>query len=196
MAKYKLSNEYISECNEITAPVFPKYSTQIINLANQNAGGTRPRIVGQLSELFPEYLEETTDVSIEHWKKWYLKKYPDAIDTAVERIYCQLENLKNSIVQIDKNMIRIWVEDLIFNKTYNGMYVQKAVLKKISEIENKPYRLASASEEAKNIDGFVGDIPYQIKPETYNIMKREVHETVNCKIVIYRKTSTGYEIEY
>ena len=30
---------------------FPKYTSQIINLANQNAQGTRPRVVGQLTEL-------------------------------------------------------------------------------------------------------------------------------------------------
>jgi len=30
---------------------FPKYTTQIINIANQNAQGTRPKVVGQMSEL-------------------------------------------------------------------------------------------------------------------------------------------------
>jgi len=29
---------------------FPKYTTQLINLANQNAAGTRPKVVGQMSE--------------------------------------------------------------------------------------------------------------------------------------------------
>lgn len=33
---------------------FPKYTSQLINLANQNAQGSRPKTVGQLSELFPE----------------------------------------------------------------------------------------------------------------------------------------------
>lgn len=36
--------------------VFPKYTTQIINIANQNAGGTRPKVVGQMSELIIDYL--------------------------------------------------------------------------------------------------------------------------------------------
>ena len=30
---------------------FPKYTTQIINLANQNAQGTRPQVVGKMSNL-------------------------------------------------------------------------------------------------------------------------------------------------
>src|SRR3990170_3334071 len=34
---------------------FPKYTTQVMNLANQNAQGTRPKVVGQLSELIKEF---------------------------------------------------------------------------------------------------------------------------------------------
>ncbi len=34
---------------------FPKYTTQLINLANQNAGGTRPKVVGQMSDLIQEF---------------------------------------------------------------------------------------------------------------------------------------------
>ena len=52
MPKFKISNDYISKCNDTDVPQYPKYTTQVINLANQNAGGTRPRNVGQLSELF------------------------------------------------------------------------------------------------------------------------------------------------
>ena len=31
-----------------STPEFPKYTTQIMNLANQNAQGTRPRVAGQM----------------------------------------------------------------------------------------------------------------------------------------------------
>ena len=33
---------------------FPKYTSQLMNLANQNAQGTRPKVVGQLSDLIQE----------------------------------------------------------------------------------------------------------------------------------------------
>jgi hypothetical protein len=39
-------------------PEFPKYATQLLNLANQNAQGTRPKIVGQMSELIQECLDK------------------------------------------------------------------------------------------------------------------------------------------
>lgn len=53
---YKLKNESIEGYNESENYSFPKYTTQLINWANQNAQGTRPRVVGQMSELFPEFV--------------------------------------------------------------------------------------------------------------------------------------------
>ena len=53
--KFNISNAELSALNDITNPEFPKYTSQLINWANQNAQGTRPKIVGQLSDLFPEY---------------------------------------------------------------------------------------------------------------------------------------------
>lgn len=64
MPKFKISNEYISKCNDTEISEYPKYTTQVINLANQNAGGTRPRNVGQLSELLPEYLSSPGEASL------------------------------------------------------------------------------------------------------------------------------------
>lgn len=196
MPKFKISNEYISRCNDTKTPEYPKYTTQVINLANQNAGATRPRNVGQLSELFPEYLSSPEETSLSGWKEWYDERYPDAVDNAVEKIWAQVNNLKACMNCIDKPMVKTWVEDLIYNKTYNGLYYQKAILQKFSEIEGKPFRLANPDEEAMNIDGFVGDIAYQVKPDTYDYMKYEVHEEIPCRVVKYKKTATGIEVEY
>lgn len=79
MPKFKISNEYISKCNDTEISEYPKYTTQVINLANQNAGGTRPRNVGQLSELLPEYLSLPGEASLSGWKEWYNERYPDAV---------------------------------------------------------------------------------------------------------------------
>ena len=75
---YILSMELKIKNSQITQDVvgkvveFPKYTTQIINLANQNAQGTRPKVVGQMSELIKQFPEQ----SYEDWVRWYLK--PDA----------------------------------------------------------------------------------------------------------------------
>lgn len=185
----------IESVNSSKSHTFPKYTSQLINWANQNAQGTRPKVVGQMSELFPKFQQETESdkVSIEGWKEFYIKTHPDSIETATKKIYAQIENLREALPLIDEEMVRSWVEDLIYNKTYNGLYVQKAILSKLAQIQGKDFRLATPEEEAKGIDGFVGDIAYSIKPESYKTMNR-LPETIEVKMIYYTKTRTGLNI--
>ncbi|HBR30608.1 MAG TPA: type II restriction endonuclease [Clostridiales bacterium] len=192
--KFTIKNDELVILNGCLAPDFPKYTSQLINWANQNAQGTRPKVVGQLSVLFPEYEGEKTDISIDGWREWYLQHYPNAIEKATDKIYAQVENLKDAIQLIDKNMINKWVEDLVITKTYNGLYFQEAILSKIAEKLGKDYRLATPCEESQGIDGFVGDVPYSVKPDTYRTMRR-LSESINVKIVYYAKKKTGLTIE-
>ena len=55
MPEFKIKNAELAEAVSQKQRAFPKYTSQIINLANQNAQGTRPRIVGQMTELFQEF---------------------------------------------------------------------------------------------------------------------------------------------
>ena len=191
---FTIKNEEIMELNECTNQIFPKYTSQLMNWANQNAQGTRANVVGQLSDLFPEYQESVDSVTLDAWSEWYLKRYPKAIENATERIYAQVENLKNAIKLIDKDMVYRWVKDLVITKTYNGLYVQKAILAKLASISNTTYRLALPEEESKGIDGFVGEIAYSIKPESYKTMRR-LSEIINVRMIYYTKNKTGITIE-
>lgn len=191
---FTIKNEEIIELNESGNICFPKYTSQLINWANQNAQGTRPRVVGQLSDLFPEFQNSTKIVNIQEWQKWYLQKYPNAIDDATEKIYTQVKNLQEAIKLIDKDMVKMWVTDLVITKTFNGLYVQKAILSKMGKLTNKPYRLATPDEESQGIDGYVGDVAYSLKPDTYKLMNR-LSEQINVKMVYYTKTKTGLKIE-
>lgn len=169
---------------------FPKYTTQIINLANQNAQGTRPRVVGQLTELIKECPERT----YEGWKKWYLNKYPNAIENATEKINQMMNQLREAIKMVDKSMIKKWVKDLVLEKTFVGLRFQEAVLKKIAEIKRTTYRLAEPNEESQGIDGFIGNSPISIKPITYNT-KNALREEIKAKIIYYKKTKSGLEVD-
>lgn len=192
----KISNEELLDLNGGQSPEFPKYTSKLINWANQNAQGTRPKVVGKLSDLFPEFEKEVEDVSITSWKEWYLSKYPDAIDEATKKIWKQAENLKDAIVLIDEEMVRSWVEDLVITKTYNGLYFQQAILEKLSVILKLPYQLATAEEESKGIDGYVGDTAYSVKPDTYKSTNaRSISDEVNVKMIYYTKKKTGITVE-
>ncbi len=62
-------------------------------------------MVGQLSELFPKYLEESDNVSVEDWERWYVSRYPDAMKAATDKIYDQVQKFKEAIQLIDYDMV-------------------------------------------------------------------------------------------
>ena len=189
--KVKIPNNEVQEILAGESIDFPKYTTQIANLANQNAQGTRPRIVGQMSDLIQEFDGKT----LQEWKAWYNKRMPDAIDNATDKIYPMIENLKEAITKIDRNLVRRWVEDLTINKTFTGLRFQGAILAKVSEIKGRSYRLASPLEESKGIDGYIGDEAVSIKPITYK-MKTSLSEKIDVPIIYYDKKKDGISIEF
>ena len=192
--KYTVKNKEIQELNGGESANFPKYTSQLINWANQNAQGTRPKVVGQMSELFPEYQKDEKKISLKSWAAWYLRKHPEAIEKATDRIFGQIEKLKEAIVLIDRPMVKRWVEDLVIDKTYYGMTAQQTVLVSLAARCGKKWRLATPEEEAVGIDGYVGDMPYSVKPTSYKTMGR-LSEQIDVKMVYYKKTKTGMTIE-
>ena len=102
----ELMSDIVGEIKE-----FPKYTTQLINLANQHSQGTRPKVVGQMSDLIQEFKGN----KYEDWSKWYQDKKPSAIDDATEKIFNMVLNLQEAITIIDKQMVKKWVEDLVLN---------------------------------------------------------------------------------
>lgn len=192
--QFKISNAELMQLNGATAPVFPKYSTQLLNLANQNAGGTTPRVVGQLSNLFPEFEKSANTKDLKSWEKWYLSKFPNAIDMATDKVFTAVQNLQKSITQIDKPMVGEWVRDLVITKTFNGMRLQEAILVRAAEIKNLPFRSSTPAEEARGIDGFIGSVAYSVKPDTYKTMNR-LPEQIKAVMCFYAKTKTGINIE-
>ena len=57
------------------------------------------------------------------------------------------------------------------------------------------YRLATPEEESQGIDGYVGDTPYSVKPDTYKAMKQHLAEEIGVKMIYYTKTKTGLKLE-
>lgn len=189
--KLKIPNSEVQELLSGKTYNYPKYATQIMNLANQNAQGTRAKIVGQMSDLIQEF--EGTALS--EWEKWYLESHPDAIDNATEKVYAMVTLFKDAILKIDKETVREWIEELVVVKTFSGLKFQEAILKKISIHFKKPYRLAKPDEESKGIDGFIGDMPISIKPITYKT-KMGLNEEISVPIVFYDKKKSEIVIEF
>jgi hypothetical protein len=192
--KFNLKSEKISIHNGIAKSEFPKYTSQLMNLANQNGQGTRPKIVGQMSELFPQFLTSATSITATNWAQWYKSQKPNAVDVATEKVFEQIENLKQALTKINKDLVRLWIEDLLLSKTYNGFYVQEAILRELAERKGLAFRRSTPDEESQGIDGYVGNVAYSVKPDTYKTMNR-LPESIGYTMIYYSKTKTGLKIE-
>jgi len=189
--KTKIKNKEVQEIISGEPVDFPKYTTQLMNLANQNAQGTRASVVGQMSDLIQEFPGRTLD----EWREWYTRKHPNAITNASDKIATMVDHLKSAIYMIDKDLVEKWVEDLVILKTFVGLRFQEAILKKLSEVKNETYRLATPDEESKGIDGYIGSIPISIKPITYKT-KNSLSENIEVAIIFYEKKKDGIVVEY
>jgi len=170
---------------------FPKYTTQLINLANQNSQATRPCYVGQMSDLIQEFPGH----AYEKWVQWYIEKHPDAIDQATDKTWAMIQKMQQAMAKIDRDMVRQWMAELVLTKTYAGLRFQESILKTIAGKNNTTYRLARPDEESKGIDGFIGSEPVSIKPVSYR-SKNFLPETIDVKIIYYEKVRGGIRVHY
>ena len=191
MVRKKIHNSEIETLSNASKYPFPKYTTQIVNLVNSNAQGTRPNVVGQMTELIQEFEGK----SLDEWIKWYNIQQPTAVRDATEKIYNKFLEMKEAVNRIDKDLIEEWVKDLVYTKTFCGLKFQGAIIAYIAKELGLKWRLANVDEEAKGIDGFIGDKPLQIKSVTYK-QKMGLNEIIDVPIVYYDQKKDGINIEY
>ena len=191
MKKIKMKNSEVEKLSNASQYAFPKYSTQIINLLNSNAQGTRPAVVGQMSELIQEF----DGKSLDEWVVWYNERQPNAVQNATDKIYGMYQLMSEAFNAITREMVEEWVKDLVYTKTYCGLKFQSAIIAFLADKVGKSWRLANVEEEAQGIDGFIGDQPLQIKSVTYKIEGR-LPENIEVPIVYYDKKKDGINIEY
>ena len=191
----------IPEIMEAT-PKFKTHMRPFFNYLNKSVQGTIPKVVGELSVIFPEYLRQTKAPSIAGWKEWYSKKYPGKIDQSIEKIQHFLDEYfkKEILPTITKEIIGEWVEDLVITKTYQGLLYQKFILEKIANNKKANWKSSTPEEESRGIDGYIGDEPVSIKPISYK-MKPELMEKIEVPIIFYEIknnkiiiTSDNYQI--
>ncbi len=187
----RLSSERIRALLDIDPLQLPPYTSQILNLANQNAQGTRPRVVGQMSELIREFSGRT----VKEWENWYLARYSERLEVARERIRSMVAKLREAIDLIDDRMIDAWLRDLVIVKTFVGLRFQEAILAEIAQKIGLNYTLAEPEEESKGIDGYIGATPVSIKPMSYEL-KGYLREDLTGSIVRYEKIGNDLRIDF
>lgn len=192
----RLSEDEREELVADIDPEFPKYTTQIMNTANQNSQclvlGTRPATVGQLNEIIEEYKQQYPDGDFEDWRQFYFENYDgdENIEEATDKVFDMVVKMREAAEEIDREMVNRWVKDLVLYKTYTGLgRNEEAILKKLSEEYDLPYELGTAEDESKGIDGYLGSQPVSVKPITYK-QKARLQEDIDAPIVYYEDYST------
>jgi len=178
-------------------PEFPKYTTQIMNTANQNSQATRARVVGQMSELIEEFKEEYLEGGYEDWEQFYYKEYDgeERIEEATEKVFDMVVKMREASEQIDKEMVHRWVEDLVLYKTYTGLgRNEEAIFEKLAERYDLEYTRSTPDEESKGIDGYLGEQPVSIKPHTYQ-QKSRLQEDIDAPIVYYEEYKSNNSLK-
>ena len=80
------------------------YIGSVINLGNSFSQATRPKNVGQMSDLIQEYRESTTCPSQDGWKSFYDEKQGlDKIDVAADKIWEYVQRIKKNL-SVKKNI--------------------------------------------------------------------------------------------
>ena len=168
---------------------FPKYTTQLLNPANRFAQSTRDDVVGNMNELSKEFREKHPEGTFEDWVNFYFEEYDGEkrIKDATEKMYPMVEKMKEAFEQVDREMTQDFVRDLVLFKTYEGFDIQEVILRKLGDKFDAATRRATAEEEREGIDGYIGDQPVQVKPETY---KDNLQDDIGVPIV-YRDVNAG-----
>ena len=189
MPTTKILNSDIQEIITGIKDLFPKYTTQVMNLANSNSQATRPKNIGQLSDLIQEF----KGCKISEWRSFYMERYPNAIKVAAKKVYdmCVTMGMDKNITM---ELAEMWVDDLIITKTFIGLKFQEAILSKISKVKGTDYTLSTPEDESIGIDGVIGNVKVSVKPISYK--SKILSEEINFTIIYYTKKKDGISVEW
>jgi len=186
---------YISfnEISEYTGSVvsYPKHVSSVLNVLNQHTQATRPRNVGQITELAYSFSDTHVIKTRDAWVRFYNQQMPGAIDRAVEKISTEAAQFN-----IDSRYVRIWVEDLIYDKSYQGLLFQEVILNQLAKLENKPFKRSTRQEEKSGVDGWIGNDPVSVKPSSYKATSAMKHENIAIRMIFYKKDKAGLKVSY
>jgi hypothetical protein len=110
--KILLKSAEVRELLDAPAPKLPTYISPILNLANRFAAGTRPKVVGQMSDLIQEF----DGPSLDDWAVWYQERHPDAVAEAVRLIRNKISEFRRVIDDITDDMIELGSRILSWSK--------------------------------------------------------------------------------
>lgn len=182
----------------------PKYAKNTLNYIATNFQATRPKNVGQMSEIIPAFIkmfleENNKSPKEKDWEEFYLKNYPEKYELGLEIMKNNYQKVINDIMKIDEKMIEEWYYDFIINKNFNGFIFEEDIK---NDLLKKGYEIKKSTpeEESRNIDFWIKEkneddfkIKVNIKPSTFD-SSHFLKINKDIKIINYKKN--GNDLEY
>ncbi len=163
--KLKLKKHINTEADEEREFPLPKYAGQFFNLISSNSQATRPKYVGQMSEIIPEFINEYHKEKDKFpdwrdWKEYYLDKHKEEYDNGFERfkeyINKHLDAMSKIINDDDYDLAKNWYDKFILIQNYKGFQYELLILEFIKrELKKGKYyivRKSTPEEEINSID--------------------------------------------
>ena len=173
MLKLTAKNYKSADADTRSRREWPKYKTQLLNVAGQNAKAFDAKRIGSMKELWLEFVETGVPDTLENWEHFYTNRWGlEGISQAATKLKEMVD--KMNLGDIDLDMCKDYVEEVVFNKTHFGMGGESTAIVVAAEHFDMPYRFSNAQEESQGIDGFIGNYPVQVKPADSNY-KAHVH---------------------
>lgn len=186
-----------------------KYQTEILNIVNKHGHGNDATIVGMVSQVIKDYRKNVVGTpTLEGWEEYHKNLTNiQGIEVGVKRNLDMFKTMLKAINDIDEETIRIWLKNLVYNKTFAGLQAQDMVLKdianKLSVKKGQEYKYENgdSTDERAQIDGYIiapdGKLcGLQIKSDSYR-SHNTVEGTAPVLYVYYKLEEKGlsYKID-
>ena len=168
----------------------PKYTTYLLNPAINLSQSNRPEVVGQMNEIIEEFRAKHPNGTFQDWVRFYFEEHDgeERLEEATEKAVPMVKKMKEAFEEVDEEMTRNYLRDLVLFKTYEGFDIQETILRKLGEVYEAEIGRAATEDESKGIDGYVGEQPVSIKPVTY---RDSLQEIIDVPIVYYDENKTN-----
>ena len=172
---------------------FPTYARPLMVSACGYARATDEKLVGHVSTL----IKNIRPNSLEEWIEKHTELYPNALENASKRLYDKLQDFRSVIESLSMDDVRKWMEEFLYEKTFTGLSIQKAVLEFLSDKYQIEYRESNRIEEGRDIDGWLGTIALSVKPKSHTAIKNLPYRiSDDIYVVYYQKKVNDVVIAY
>jgi len=152
---------------------WPRYATQLLNIAGQNSQAFRPKYIGSCKDAWLKMRSDGIKGTLSEWEKYHSDNFgSECLVEAGKKIHDMI--VKMNVGNITEEMCIDYVKEVVYNKTHMGMGGEEVAVRVVADYYGLPYRFSTAEEESQGIDGWAGDYPIQVKPHD-SAFKGHVH---------------------